>query len=57
MRRQLRRADERDQFLQVFRFQELEEPKPGYVVDWPDLPSWQQGTDADIFEAIEKACS
>lgn len=28
-----------------------------YVADWPDLPSWQQGTGADIFEAIEKACS
>ncbi|MFE5082411.1 hypothetical protein [Streptomyces mirabilis] len=45
-----------DQFLQVFRFQELEEPKPGYVADWLDLQSWQQETDADIFEAIEKAC-
>ncbi|MDJ0384682.1 hypothetical protein [Streptomyces sp. G-G2] len=32
-------------------------PKPGYVADWPDLPKWQQETDADIFEAIEKTAS
>ncbi|MGY5134002.1 hypothetical protein ACWGJW_16615 [Streptomyces nigrescens] len=31
------------------------EPNPGYVADWPALPAWQQETDADIFEAIEKA--
>ncbi|MFD9419129.1 hypothetical protein ACFWC9_31130 [Streptomyces goshikiensis] len=36
-------------------FKHFEDPKPGYVADWPDLPSWQQETDADIFEAIEKA--
>ncbi|MGD6749804.1 hypothetical protein [Streptomyces sp. BH105] len=30
------------------------DPKPGYVADWPDLPAWQQETDADIFEAIER---
>lgn len=30
------------------------DPKPGYVADWPDLPEWQQETDADIFEAIEQ---
>ncbi|MCS0636102.1 hypothetical protein NX801_10590 [Streptomyces sp. LP05-1] len=33
----------------------FEDPKPGYVADWPDLPTWQRETDADIFEAIEKA--
>ncbi|MGW7446471.1 hypothetical protein [Kitasatospora sp. NPDC054795] len=32
----------------------IENPKPGYVADWADLPSWQQETDADIFEAIER---
>ncbi|WP_327065789.1 hypothetical protein [Kitasatospora sp. NBC_01302] len=31
----------------------IENPKPGYVADWNDLPAWQQETDADIFEAIE----
>ncbi|MGC0420802.1 hypothetical protein [Embleya sp. AB8] len=34
-------------------FRHFEDPKPGYVADWPDLPKWQQETDADIFEAIE----
>lgn len=29
-------------------------PKPGYVADWDDLPSWQRETDADIFERIEQ---
>ncbi|MEH0577759.1 MULTISPECIES: hypothetical protein [Streptomyces] len=38
-------------------FKHFEDPKPGYVADWPDLPSWQQETDADIFEAIEKNAS
>ncbi|MFJ8443803.1 hypothetical protein [Kitasatospora griseola] len=33
----------------------IENPKPGYVADWNDLPTWQQETDADIFEAIERA--
>ncbi|MFJ3217686.1 hypothetical protein ACIPLC_17420 [Kitasatospora sp. NPDC086801] len=32
----------------------IENPKPGYVADWDDLPKWQQETDADIFEAIER---
>ncbi|MCX4800878.1 hypothetical protein OG594_04270 [Streptomyces sp. NBC_01214] len=35
-------------------FKHFEDPKPGYVADWPDLPSWRQETDADIFEPIEK---
>jgi hypothetical protein len=30
------------------------DPKPAYVADWPDLPHWQQQTDADIFEHIER---
>ncbi|MGW0433676.1 hypothetical protein ACWDV4_14205 [Micromonospora sp. NPDC003197] len=29
-------------------------PKPSYVADWDDLPQWQQETDADIFESIER---
>lgn len=33
----------------------VENPKPGYVADWAELPSWQRETDADIFEAVEKA--
>ncbi|QES39568.1 hypothetical protein DEJ49_00010 [Streptomyces venezuelae] len=32
-----------------------EDVKPGYVADWPELPRWQQETDADIFEAVEDA--
>ncbi|MCD9903149.1 hypothetical protein LUR56_30795 [Streptomyces sp. MT29] len=38
-------------------FQHFADPKPGYVADWADLPVWQQETDADIFDAIEKATS
>lgn len=33
----------------------IESPKPGYVADWDDLPAWQQETDADIFERIERS--
>ncbi|MFI9118462.1 hypothetical protein ACIGW0_03475 [Streptomyces bikiniensis] len=36
-------------------FRHFEDPKPGYVADWADLPAWQQETDADIFERIEQA--
>lgn len=36
-------------------YKHFENPKPAYVADWPDLPKWQQETDADIFEAIERA--
>lgn len=32
----------------------IPDPKPGYVADWDDLPAWQQQTDADIFEAVER---
>ncbi|AGI90954.1 MULTISPECIES: hypothetical protein [Streptomyces] len=35
-------------------YKHFEEPKPGYVADWAELPKWQQETDADIFEAIER---
>ncbi|MFG1953965.1 hypothetical protein [Micromonospora sp. NPDC048830] len=34
-------------------YKHFPEPKPSYVADWPNLPSWQQETDADIFETIE----
>jgi hypothetical protein len=34
-------------------FKHVADPKPSYVADWPDLPEWQQETDADIFEFIE----
>jgi hypothetical protein len=30
------------------------DPKPSYVADWGELPEWQQQTDADIFEHIER---
>lgn len=29
-------------------------PKPSYVADWDDMPTWQQETDAEIFETIER---
>ncbi|MFC8899115.1 hypothetical protein [Streptomyces cinereoruber] len=35
-------------------FRHFEDPKPGYVADWADLPAWQRETDADIFERIEE---
>ncbi|PZG21432.1 hypothetical protein C1I95_07595 [Micromonospora craterilacus] len=38
-------------------FKHFPDPKPSYVVDWPDMPDWQQETDADIFEHIEKLLS
>ncbi|MGJ5898659.1 hypothetical protein DF268_32445 [Streptomyces sp. V2] len=34
-------------------YRHFEDPKPGYVVGWSELPEWQRETDADIFEAIE----
>lgn len=34
-------------------YKHIENPKPGYVADWDDLPDWQKETDADIFERIE----
>ncbi|WP_340559489.1 hypothetical protein [Streptomyces sp. GSL17-111] len=38
-------------------FKQWADPKPGYVADWSELPSWHQETDADIVEAIEKYVS
>lgn len=35
-------------------YKHFDSPKPGYVADWDALPAWQQNTDADIFEAIER---
>lgn len=34
-------------------YKHFPDPKPSYVADWAVLPTWQQETDADIFEAIE----
>ncbi|WP_067665819.1 hypothetical protein [Nocardia miyunensis] len=39
--------------VQIYRH--IPNPKPGYVADWEQLPEWQQKTDADIFEAIERS--
>lgn len=33
--------------------QHFQDLKASHVADWDDLPSWQQDTDADIFERIE----
>lgn len=34
-------------------YKHFDQPKESYVSDWEHLPSWQQETDADIFETIE----
>lgn len=36
-------------------YRAFDDPKPGYVADWPDLPDWQKETDSDIFDAVEAA--
>ncbi|WP_324198869.1 hypothetical protein [Nocardia amamiensis] len=36
-------------------YKHIPDPKPGYVADWDQLPEWQQETDADIFEVIERS--
>lgn len=36
-------------------YKHIPDPKPGYVADWDQLPEWQQATDADVFEAIERS--
>ncbi|URM91099.1 hypothetical protein LUW75_15145 [Streptomyces sp. MRC013] len=33
----------------------FEDPKPGYAADRPGLPTRQQETDADVFEAVERS--
>lgn len=35
-------------------YKHFPDPKPNYVADWADLPQWQQLTDIEIFEHIEK---
>jgi hypothetical protein len=35
-------------------YKHIPDPKPSYVADWDALPDWQQQTDADIFEQIER---
>jgi len=35
-------------------YKHFSDPKASYVADWDDLPSWQQETDSDIFERIER---
>lgn len=36
-------------------YNRFENPKPGYVADWDDLPEWQRETDSAIFDVIESA--
>ncbi|MEV6321506.1 hypothetical protein AB0M45_09950 [Nocardia sp. NPDC051787] len=36
-------------------YKHIPDPKPGYVADWDQLPEWQQETDADTFEVIERS--
>jgi hypothetical protein len=35
-------------------YKHIPDPKQAYVADWDDLPDWQQQTDADIFDHIER---
>lgn len=35
-------------------YKHFPDPKPSYTADWDALPPWQQQTDADIFEQIER---
>ncbi|MFC5183588.1 hypothetical protein [Actinomadura harenae] len=35
-------------------YKQIPNPKPSYVADWSNLPTWQQETDSDIFEEIER---
>ncbi|MFJ6217266.1 hypothetical protein ACIQGZ_28625 [Streptomyces sp. NPDC092296] len=32
----------------------IPDPKPSYIADWDALPAWQQETDIEIFEHIER---
>jgi hypothetical protein len=45
-------------FVAIYRigqnFKHIPDPKPSYVADWDELPAWQQETNADIFELIER---
>jgi hypothetical protein len=36
-------------------YRHFPDPKPSYVTPWAGLPEWQQETDADIFDVIERA--
>jgi hypothetical protein len=38
-------------------YRAFSDPKPSYVADWDQLPSWQQAVDSDIFDTIEKAAA
>ncbi|MFI9393723.1 hypothetical protein [Streptomyces bauhiniae] len=33
---------------------QLDEPDPAEIAEWPDLPLWHRETVADVFEALEK---
>ncbi len=35
-------------------YKHFPDSKPAYVADWEEMLSWQQETDADIFERIER---
>ncbi|GAA1871980.1 hypothetical protein [Myceligenerans crystallogenes] len=35
-------------------YKHFPDPKPSYVADWDDMPAWQQETDIEIFETIER---
>jgi hypothetical protein len=30
----------------------IDEPKPAYLSDWPDLPQWQRLTDSHVFDVV-----
>ncbi len=34
-------------------YKHIPNPKPSYISNWEDIPTWEQEVDADIFAAIE----
>ncbi|MEV0246841.1 hypothetical protein AB0H76_09670 [Nocardia sp. NPDC050712] len=38
-------------------YKHFPDPKPSYVADWEQLLDWQKQTDADIFDAVERAAA
>jgi len=35
-------------------YKHIPEPKPAYVCNWEEMPSWEQKTDMDVFEMIQE---
>jgi hypothetical protein len=50
--------EQKGQFVAVCRaaqmYRHFEDPKPGYVAGWDELPEGQRETDAGLFEAVAR---